>query len=76
MLTRADFKVVVNRKLRMTLTGKQKGKLRKQLDPLNTKLIGLSGFEAFFGQKHTEQTSLQDSAAAALPVDVPTTPDK
>jgi hypothetical protein len=49
---------------------------RKKLDPLNTKLIGLSDFRAFFGQEQDQQTGKAVVAKfPALPVDVPQLPD-
>ena len=62
----------------MKITSKQKGKLRKMLDPLNTKLIGLSDFQAFFGHEEAKQAGVHKAIVAkfpALPVDVPQLPD-
>ena len=48
------------------------------MDPLNTKLIGLSDFLAFFRQDQAKQDVTQQTIVAkfpALPVDVPQLPD-
>jgi hypothetical protein len=42
---------------------------------LNTKLIGLSNFQAFFGQDEDDAHKTTVAKLPALPVDVPALPD-
>ena len=71
-LTRSDFKTIVASLLEMKITKSQQGKLRRQLDENNTKVISKEDFNAFFG--HVPNTSVASSAQtqqAVLPMDCP-----
>ena len=76
-LTRADFKQIVSSLLGMKITSSEKGKLRKRLDPGNSKLITFSGFISFFGKdaQTDSNTEVSSSQLPCLPLDVPQLPD-
>ena len=48
-ISRKDFKTILSSLLGMKITSAEKSKLRRQLDPTNTKIISKSAFNSFFG---------------------------
>lgn len=63
----------------MKMTSAEKGKLRRRLDPLNTKTIEETDFMSFFGDNEDKPDAnihVQFTAKLpALPVDMPELPD-
>ena len=76
-LTRADFKQIVSSMLGMKITSSEKGRLRKRLDPGNSKLITFSDFISFFAEdtQAASNTVVPSSRLPSLPLDVPQLPD-
>ena len=78
-ISRSDFKLVVSSLLKLKMTNAEKGKLRKKLDPLNTKTIREADFMSFFGDnKDKDDAAIHLQSAAklpSLPVDMPELPD-
>ena len=74
-LTRSDFKGVVSSLLGMKITKSEQGKLRKELDKRNTKLISESDFKAFFGHVPNASVASTQSQQAVVPIDCPQLPD-
>ena len=75
-ISRKDFKSVLSSLLGMKITSAEKGKLRRQIDQTNTKVIREEDFSAFFGRvPNTSAASSAQTQQAVLPMDCPKLPD-
>jgi hypothetical protein len=75
-ISRTDFKAVL-KLLRLSISSKDRGKLRKKMDPTNSKFITFEDLQAFVCHSDAAATKSGDSesALADLPVDMPSLPD-
>ena len=76
-LSRADFKACL-KMIGLTMTSKEKGQLRKMMDPSGSKLIRLHDFKAFMMEAAVDASTAatpQKARMANLPVDMPSLPD-
>ena len=76
-LSRADFKACL-KMIGLTMTSKEKGQLRKTMDPSGSKLIRLHDFKAFMMEAAVDAGTVampQKAQMANLPVDMPSLPD-
>ena len=77
ILVELGAKQIVSSLLGIKITSSEKGKLRKRLDPGNSKLITFSDFISFFGEdaQTDSNTEMSSSQLPSLPLDVPQLPD-